>query len=414
MMMAATSSASLLLPSPRVWAASNSSEAAHTQKLLVVLLRGGVDGLNVVAPYGDNDYYALRPTIAVPRPGSEKGLLDLDGHFGLHPAMSPLMPFWHNKTLAFVHSAGSPDPSRSHFDAQDYMETGMPGAHNISTGWLNRLLTQLPSNHSPVQGVGLGVLMPRILSGAASVATVAPQTKLRKNAIDNPAILAAFNKIYNGRRDVLGKAYSEGVAAHKEVDIALQQGLQDEGDPMMKEQMVANRNAPSAAEFSNFGQQIAALFNNDPTVQVAFVDFGGWDTHINQGAGSGQLAQHLEPLARGLNDLVRGLGRLYENMQIVVMSEFGRTAKENGNGGTDHGHGNVMWLLGKNVEGGKVYGRWAGLSPAALHEGRDLPTSTDFRSVLAALLTDHLSLSSRSLSIVFPQFQPVPRPFVQA
>ena len=413
LMLAATSGTNLLMPFHRVWAASTGADPS-SQKLIVILLRGGVDGLNVVAPYGDSQYYSLRPNIAVAKPGQDKGLLDLDGHFGMHPALAPLLPYWNNKSLAFVHSAGSPDPSRSHFDAQDYMETGVPGAKNVSTGWLNRLLSQMPASKSPVQAVGFGVLMPRILTGSASVATVAPQTKRNKSAIDNPKIEAAFNSIYEGRTDALGKAYAEGIAAHKEIDQAMQKALEETDDPIMKEQISANNGAPSPREFANFGQQISALFTHDPTIQVAFVDFGGWDTHVNEGTGAGQLARHLDPLAKGLDDLIKGLGPMYDNMQIVVMSEFGRTAKENGNAGTDHGHGNVMWLLGKHIPGGKVYGRWGGLETAALHEGRDLPTSTDFRTVLAATMSDHLKLSSKSLAQIFPDFQSSGNPFVQA
>ena len=412
LMMAASSGANLLTPFHKVWAASSGADIS-AQKFLVVLLRGGVDGLNVVAPYGDSQYYALRPNIGIPKPGQDKGLIDLDGYFGMHPSLAPLLPYWKNKSLAFVHSAGSPDPSRSHFDAQDYMETGVPGAKNISTGWLNRLLAQMPPNKSPVQAVGIGALLPRILAGTASVATVSPQTKRNKSAIDNPNIEAAFNRIYAGRTDALGKAYADGLAAHKELDAAMQKALEDNDDPLMKEQMAANKGAPSPREFANFGQQISGLFTHDPTMQIAFVDFGGWDTHVNEGTGTGQLARHLDPLAKGLDDLIKGLGPMYDNMQIIVMSEFGRTAKENGNAGTDHGHGNVMWLLGKNVEGGKVYGRFAGLGADKLHEGRDLPTSTDFRSVLAASMKDHLKLSSKALTQIFPDFQATGNPFAQ-
>jgi uncharacterized protein (DUF1501 family) len=411
-LMAATSGG-LFLPFHKVWAASTDPDRA-SQKLLVVLLRGGVDGLNVVAPYGDDKYYGLRPSIAVAKPGQPNGLIDLDGHFGMHPALAPLLPYWQSKSLAFVHAAGSPDPSRSHFDAQDYMETGIPGAKNVATGWMNRLLQQMPSTKSAAQAVGFGVLIPRILSGTASVATVAPQTKLNKMAIDNPNIERSFTKLYAGRSDALGKAFADGVSAHKEIGVAMQKALENPDDPIMTEQIAANKGAPSPREFANFGQQISGLFRNDPSVQVAFVDFGGWDTHVNEGTGTGQLARHLEPLAKGLDDLIKGLGPLYKNTQIVVMSEFGRTAKENGNSGTDHGHGNVMWLLGNNIPGGKVYGRWAGLGENDLHEGRDLPTSTDFRSVLSSMVGDHMKLSSKELATIFPHFEGGANPFVQA
>jgi uncharacterized protein (DUF1501 family) len=182
---------------------------------------------------------------------------------------------------------------------------------------------------------------------------------------------------------------------------------------MAKEQILANRGAPSPKNYNQFGKQVSALFRNDPAVQVAFIDFGGWDTHVNQGTAQGQLANHLQPLGAGLADLVEGLGPMYKNTTIAIMSEFGRTAKENGNSGTDHGHGNVMWLLGGDIPGGKVYGRWAGLATNELHESRDLPTSTDFRSVVSTVLSDHMHVSQKALATVFPDFQGGQDPFVR-
>ena len=412
--LAAATSASLLVPHSRVWAYSNGKEDPYSKKLIVVLLRGGVDGLNVVAPYADNAYQQLRPRIALQRPGDQKGVIDLDGYFGLHPAMAALMPFWQDKSLAFVHASGSPDQTRSHFDAQDYMESGVPGMKNINTGWLNRLVAELPTKQSPVQAISIGPLLPRIMSGPATIATVAQEAKSRKMAVDRPAIASAFDQLYSGRKDELSKVYSEGIAAHKEVSEAMHKAEEEQADPMSREQMLANKGAPLPKNFNYFGRQISGLFKHDPSVQVAFVDFGGWDTHINEGAATGQLANHLTPLANGLADLITGLGPMYKNTQIVVMSEFGRTAKENGNGGTDHGHGNVMWLLGKDIPGGKVYGRWGGLNANALHEQRDLPTTTDFRSVLSSLLGEHMNLSNQQLAKIFPDFQLGGSPFVRA
>ena len=182
---------------------------------------------------------------------------------------------------------------------------------------------------------------------------------------------------------------------------------------MSREQKAANAGAPTHRAYNKFGTQLANLFRKDPTVQVAFVDFGGWDTHIREGAGQGQLANHLSPLATGLSELVTGLGPMYKDTAILVMSEFGRTAKENGNGGTDHGHGNVMWVMGGDAPGGKVYGRWGGLASSALHEDRDLPASTDFRTVITAVLANHLELSKGSLNTIFPDFAYPGNPFVQ-
>ncbi len=412
--LAAATSASFLVPHSRVWA-FNGKEDPYSKKLIVVLLRGGVDGLNVVAPYADPTYQQIRPRIALQKPGDQKGCLDLDGYFGLHPAMASLMPFWQNKSMAFVHASGSPDQTRSHFDAQDYMESGVPGLKNINTGWLNRLVAELPTRQSPVQAISIGPLLPRIMSGPATIATVAQESKSRKMAVDRPGIEQAFDQLYSGRKDELSKVYSEGIAAHKEVSEAMHKAEEETAsDPMSKEQMIANKGAPLPRNFNYFGKQIAGLFKHDPSVQVAFVDFGGWDTHIKEGSATGQLANHLTPLANGLADLIQGLGPMYKNTQIIVMSEFGRTAKENGNGGTDHGHGNVMWLMGKDIQGGKVYGRWGGLSANALHEQRDLPTTTDFRTVISSLLGEHLNLSSQQLQKIFPDFRLGGDPFVRA
>jgi uncharacterized protein (DUF1501 family) len=406
----ALTSIGLFAPEVRGWAYSNGSDDITRKKLIVILLRGGADGLNIVAPYGDSAYYSIRPTIAIPRPGGASGALDLDGHFGLHPALNSMMPFWKNKTLAFVHSSGSPDPSRSHFDAQDYMESGAPGEKYVTSGWMNRLVSILPSKNSPVQAISFGPVLPRILSGPANVATVDRGDKSKTLPVDHPVISQCFEEMYAGRNDYLGKAFAEGIAAHRTINDALDE-KKEKTDP---EQIQANRGAPLPKNFRGFGTQLANLFRKDPSIQVAFMDLGGWDTHVNQGASGGALANNLANLGNGLSDLSNGLGGLYRDTTIVVMSEFGRTAHENGNGGTDHGHGNVMWLLGGTVRGGKVYGRWAGLSPNALNEGRDLPTSTDFRSVLSWTLNEQVHVARTDLTKIFPDFVDKGDPFVSA
>lgn len=403
-------SLSWLLPGMPGWAFSNGKDDYSNKKLIVILLRGAVDGLNVVVPYGDRGYYSLRPTIAVQTPGSDLGVINLDSYFGLHPSLQPMMPLWESKSLAFVHASGSPDPSRSHFDAQDYMESGIPGNKTISTGWLNRLIQELPVEQSSLQAVSLGPVLPKICSGPATVATISKEVKTNKSILDRPAVSSVFQELYSNKNDELGKAFAEGVSAHKEINQAL---AKEDNVSLDQEQMIANKGAPLPQNYPQFGRQLAQLFRKSPSLQVAFLDFGGWDTHVNQGAGKGQLANHLTPLALGLADLATGLGNLYKDTTIVVMSEFGRTAKENGNGGTDHGHGNAMWLLGGNIPGGKVYGRWAGLAMRSLHESRDLPTTTDFRSVLSVMLHEHMSVSATSLTKVFPEFQNRQNPFVQ-
>lgn len=372
------------------------------KKLVVVFLRGAIDGLNVVAPYGDSRYYSVRPTIAVPSPKQKEGLLDLDSYFGLHPALEPLMPFWKDKSLAFVHACGSPDPTRSHFDAQDYMESGRPGVKVVQSGWLNRILEQMPDTKSPLRAINVGATLPRILQGPSSVASYAPKTGgPKKSPIDVPAVASAFTQMYAGRNDSLSRAFDDGMKANEMLN-----------EKLSKEMVAADKGAPLAKSFKGFGEQLGRLFKDDPQVQVAFVALGGFDTHVNQGAAKGQLANHLKVLGQGLADLATGLGDDYKNTVIIVMSEFGRTVKENGNGGTDHGHGNVMWILGGRVRGGKVYGRMPELDDEKLFERRDLPVNTDFRSVITAIAQTHLQLPRKSVNEIFPDFSVVDKSVV--
>ncbi len=364
---------------------------AGDARLVVIMLRGAVDGLNVVVPHGDPAYYERRPTIAVAPPGSAGGAIDLDGHFGMHPAMAALEPLWRAGRLAFVHASGSPDTTRSHFDAQAFMESGTPGDRSTPDGWMNRLLQALPGEHRSTEAVSLGPTLPRIMSGSASVANIATGRRAeRPMPLDRPRIAAAFDRLYAGD-DPLARAYREGIAARGQVLADLR------GDMEM-----SSNGAPSAVGFAADARKLARLMRGGSGVRLGFAALGGWDTHVNQGAAQGQLARHLKPLADGLGVFAAELGPLFERTVVVVLSEFGRTAHENGNGGTDHGHGNVMWVLGGPVRGGRVYGEWPGLATDALYEGRDLAVTTDFRVVIAALLERHLRLGDEALARVFP------------
>ena len=391
----ALSSASLIAIGNDAWAASTSATATarpDQRKLIVVMLRGAIDGLNVVAPYADPNYARLRPTIALARPGMENGALDLDGRFGLHPALAPLMPLWQKRQLAFVHASGSPDPTRSHFDAQDYLESGTPGRKSTQDGWLNRLVATLPGAPTPTRAVSVGAVLPRILAGRINSTLIANgAASTRADLLDRPNMAAAFDRLYMDNPK-FAQAYQDGRSAHREVMAA--------GDG--NEMQVADGGAPLPNGFPADAARLARLMRRDPNIQVAFFGLGGWDTHANQGAGTGQLANRLAPLGQGLVQLANALGPMFDDTAIVVMSEFGRTAAENGNGGTDHGHGNVMWLMGGALAGGKVYGDWRGMDPAQLHEGRDLPVNTDFRQVLAQVLQHHLQRDAKSLAAIFP------------
>ena len=388
-------SAGLLLPlGPHAWAATlaGNTGSPTAKKLIVVMLRGAVDGMNVVAPVADPEYARLRPNIALARPGQEGGALNLDGYFGLHPA---LLPLWEQKKLAFVHASGSPDASRSHFDAQDYMESGTPGVKSTPDGWMNRLLGTLPGGADPIRALSIGPVMPRILSGAMPATNLANGAAgTRATPLDKPAIGRAFDRLYAGN-ERFGKVYTDGRVAHQEVMDAANGG-------MMSEMQMADNGAPLPNGFPDDAGRLATLMRNNPAIQLAFIALGGWDTHANQGAASGQLAGRLAPLGQGLAVLAQRLGPLFDDTVIVVMSEFGRTARENGNRGTDHGHGNAMWLLGGPVKGGKVAGEWRGLADSQLNEGRDLPVTTDFRQVLAHVAERHLQLNASALARTFP------------
>ncbi len=274
------------------------------------------------------------------------------------------------------------------------MESGTPGVKSTQDGWMNRLLAVLPGAHTPTQGVSFGPTLPRIFSGKLSVANIGVgKAATQPMPLDRPFIGDAFDRLYKGN-DPLSRAYQEGKAARRQLAAELAQDME-----------AASNGAPSAGGFVQIADQAARLMARDKNIQLAFLAVGGWDTHVNQGAATGQLANHLRPLGDGLASLARNLGNAYGDTVIIVMSEFGRTVHENGNGGTDHGHGNVMWLMGGAVQGGKVYGKWPGLSQENLYEGRDLAVTTDFRDVACSVLSRHLRLNSQQLAAVFPKFQ---------
>ncbi len=362
------------------------------RRLVVVMLRGAVDGLNLVAPYGDPLYREMRPTIGLAAPGADDGVLDLDGHFGLHPALAPLMPLWRERRLAFVHACGSPDPTRSHFDAQDFMESGTPGVRATADGWMNRLIAALPAPHGPTQALGLGATRPRILAGRQpnSNFPLGPNAG-KPGPLDRAAVASAFSELYSGS-DAMSLAYRQGQEARRELV-----------DDLAAERAVADNGAPAPAGFPALAARLADLLVRDERIQLAFADLGGWDTHVDQGGAKGQLASHLQPLAEGLAGLAKGLGPKLDDTVILVMSEFGRTARENGNRGTDHGHGNLLMVLGGRVAGGRLHGEWPGLGPDALYQGRDLAVTTDFRSVIATALERHLGLADRQVAMVLPR-----------
>ncbi len=321
------------------------------KRLIAIFQRGAVDGLNFVVPFGDPAYYGARPSIAIPQPtDAENGARDLDGFFGLHPRLASLSPLWTSRQLAIVHACGSPDSTRSHFDAQDFMETATPGVKSTGDGWLNRYL-QVRAAASPFRAVALTQQLPRMLHGKAAALAM---PRLEQFAVRGPAS-EQFERAYGEAKDtVMNGTGREAFDAMK---------MLREADPL--------RYAPeNGADYprSPFGQalkQIAQLTKANVGLEVAFADVGGWDTHVNQGAAVGQLATRLDDFGRSLAALVTDLGDRMADTVVLTMSEFGRAVNENGNRGTDHGHGNAMLVIGGGVRGGKVYGRWPGLSGRA-------------------------------------------------
>jgi uncharacterized protein (DUF1501 family) len=381
-----TASALAALPS----FALASSTPARTKALIVVFLRGAVDGLNVVVPYGDPDYYASRRTLALAKPRQDDGVIDLDGQFGLHPALAPLLPAWRDQRLVAVHACGSPDPTRSHFDAQDYMETATPGVKSTRDGWLNRLLrAEAGPALSPFRGVAMSALMPRALSGREPAVAM---TDLRRFSLSSGAAEQGLEALWEAQSGGLSQAGTGTFEALRRLEAS----------------GALTRPVSSGVEYprSRFGQslrQLAQLVTSDIGLEVGFVDAEGWDTHVNQGnARVGALANGLRDLGAGLAAFDRDLGRHREQTLVLVMSEFGRTVRENGSRGTDHGHGNVMLLLGDAVRGGRVAGEWPGLAADRLHDGRDLAITTDFRSVLAEVVERFVAHGD--LAHLFPGF----------
>ena len=381
------------IPSFLTRAAYGSVESGTKVKRLVVIFqRGAADGLNIVVPHVERAYYAMRPSINIPR----NQVLDLDGFFGLHPAMSSCLPLWNQHHLAIVHAAGSPDPTRSHFDAQDFMESGTPGLKATTDGWLNRTLQSLPAStdKSAFRAIALGPTLPRILTGAEPAVAV---NNINDFGVGgrNPRVAPianTFEAMYDQSVDAVlhgtGRETFDAVKMMKSADPA-------------KYTPAPGAHYPPG-RFGDSLRQLAQLIKANLGVQLAFADISGWDHHVNEGSTQGQIANVLREFSQSLSALWIDLGDLADDTVIVTMSEFGRTARENGNRGTDHGHANVMFVMGGPVKGGRVYGQWPGLDQSQLYEGRDLAVTTDFRRVLGEAVSRHLG--NDRLEQVFPGF----------
>jgi uncharacterized protein (DUF1501 family) len=373
----------------------------RTKQLIAIFQRGAVDGLNMVVPYGEADYYRARPSIAIPRPSSGDGAaLDLDGFFGLNPRLGALKPMWDRRDLAIVDACGSPDSTRSHFDAQDYMETATPGVKSTGDGWLNRYLqVRVSEEATAFRAVALSQQLPRMLQGTAPAVAVNQISQFGIRGSMGDTTGASFEAQYEAAADrVLNGVGREAFDAIKLLKVT---------DP--------SRYQPEhGADYprSPFGQalkQIAQLTKAGVGLEVAFADVGGWDTHVNQGASQGQLATRLDAFGRSIAALVTDLGDRMADTVVLTMSEFGRAVSENGNRGTDHGHGNAMMVIGGGVRGGRVYGRWPGLASDRRYEGRDLAVTTDFRDVFGEVVVRHLGVADPRA--IFPGYPVQPSKF---
>jgi len=391
---------------------------AKKKTLICIFQRGAVDGLNMVVPFGEKAYYSRRRSIAVPAPGGGRnGAVDLNGFFGFHPSLGPLHDLYARKELAVVHAVGSPHPTRSHFDAQDFMETATPGNKSTRDGWLNRVLAHTPcecagrtledarahaadhaagqvalaSTSPSLRGVAMGSALPIALRGGHPALAIDDLARFGVAGGRDASLESAFERQYRSGGDLVSSAADEAFEAIRILKAA---------NPLQYSP-AAGVQYP-AGPFGRSLRQIAQLIKSDIGVEIAFADIGGWDTHQAQGGAEGQLARRLDELARGVRALYDDLGDRMNDVVILTMSEFGRTVAENGSGGTDHGHANCMLVMGGAVAGGRVLGEWPGLEREQLYEGRDLALTTDFRDIFAEIATGHLGAGE--LERVFPSY----------
>ncbi|MEX2147301.1 MAG: DUF1501 domain-containing protein [Candidatus Rokuibacteriota bacterium] len=383
---------------PRFLVRAAGAAEGRRKVLVAVFQRGAVDGLSMVVPHGDAGYYAARTGIALraPRRGKTDRALDLDGFFALHPCLAPLMPLWRARTLAAVHACGSPDTTRSHFDAQDYMESGTPGVKSTPDGWLGRAAGALPGPRSVLRAVALAPALPRSLRGDAGAISMQSVDGFDVRAAEQAGERRGFESLYaQGVRDLLHGSGRETFEAVTLLKSANASGLRP-----------AHGAVYPRGRFGESMRQIAQLIRADVGLEIAFADMQGWDTHVAQGGEQGQLGNRLREFGAALAAFAQDLGDGMSDVVVLTMSEFGRTVFENGNRGTDHGHGTAMLAFGGSVNGGNVYGRWPGLQREQLFDGRDLAITTDFRTLFTEVARSHLALPPTTS--LFPGWTPPP------
>lgn len=373
--------------------AAAAAKAGARKKVLVALFqRGAMDGLAALPPVDGSELARLRPRLAMSaaRAAGDGALLDLGVGFGLHPALGPLAPLFRSGELAAVHAVGSPDPTRSHFDAQDYMESGTPGRKGTASGWLNRVCGELGHDATPFRAVSLTSALPRSLHGPERAVAV---SRLDEFAVSLPGAARASR--------AAGRGF-EALYAQTTTELLQETGREtfDAVDLLSAAALERYRPAGGASyprsPLGDALRQVAQLVKSDVGLEVAFAESGGWDTHVAQGTAQGSFARRAEDLARSIAAFWTDLGAERERVVLLTMTEFGRTVRENGSGGTDHGHGSALFVLGRGIEGGRVHGRFPGLSEDDLHEERDLPVTTDFRAVFSEVAGRHLGIEDPS------------------
>jgi uncharacterized protein (DUF1501 family) len=384
------------------------SESQSSGRLVLVFLRGAYDGLSMLVPHGDPHYALIRPNIGIPKPdGTAQTALKLDDLFGLHPSCASLMPLWQQGVLAAIPCAGSPDSSRSHFDAQYHWETGKPGSNSPSAGWMNVLSAMLDKASSSgathanslISAIAVGESSPKILTGPHKVQLVGNgNSATRAGSLAESKTRDAVLQLYASDAN-LANAMLDGSSSRIKTAEMLKAAPTT---GMQSEQQAANNGAGAPQGLALDARNLGTLMRQNRNLRLGFLSAGGWDTHINQGAVNGQLANNLQNLSRTLLQLREAFNEPQD--VIVVASEFGRTCAENGTRGTDHGHGNVMWLMGNSVNGGKWHGRWEGLAKAQLNEGRDLPVHHDFRAVFSQAFVSALGVTPRQAENIFQGF----------
>lgn len=396
--------------------AARGEPAGRGRKTLICIFqRGAADGLSMVPPHGDADYYRYRPAgpggISLPRTG-DGGVIDLDGFFGLHPALAPLKPIYDAGQLAAVHATGSPNATRSHFDAQDFMESGVAGDKAVREGWLARVLRACPEDRArrenPLRAIALAPRLPLSFQGDARALAVADLRALGLGAALNggPGAANRLRELAAGFETMYGPDGADVVHGAGRELFAGMRSL----EKIRSEQYVpAGGVRYPEGPFGTALQQVAQLVKADAGVEIAFTECGGWDTHVNQGAAQGQLAARLAELGQGLAALYRDLGDHMADTVVLTMTEFGRMVRQNGNSGTDHGHASCFFVLGGPVRGGKVLGRWPGLAEEQLFERRDLAVTTDYRALFGEIAWRHLGV--RELATLFPGYAGGPADF---